>query len=143
MSYNKNTQNFSDIDTIIEILTDLGIDYQLEEIGKIKALGVNDDYNNIEEYTLHRLTYNDFVILEQMYRDPDCDADDLLESYKFPIKDEPKNWSLEIYGEEEEYSSNEETIEAIKELEQRNDRDRKGKGHLTESIEDLIEDLEI
>ena len=101
MSYDKNTVNTSTVDFAIEMLKDLDIPYELETIGKVQGFGLNDlDYPD-DFYDIRRLTYGDFVILEQMNRTNDCDFDDIISSSKFRIDKEPDDWRIEVTSEED------------------------------------------
>ena len=100
MSYNKNTVNYSHIDTIIEVLWELHISYTVVNLGKVVARGVNDDHHGIATYTMRELTYKDIIVLERMNRSSDCDSDDVISSYKYNIKEYAKmmqddKWQIE------------------------------------------------
>ena len=56
---------------------------------------MNDDYNDTNEYEIRKLEYNDFIIVEQMNRDPDCDGDDVICSFKFKKDKFPTKWEIE------------------------------------------------
>jgi len=95
MSWNKNTIRRSEIDKTIELLKEFKVKYKLTTLGKVPGYGLNDAYEDISEYEIRKLEYNDFVILEQMIRDPDCDMDDVISSFKFEKSKAPKNWKIE------------------------------------------------
>ena len=95
MSYNKNTVNCSDIDTIIETLKELNVKYILKDIGKVTGYGLNDDYAKTDKHKIRKLTYEDFVVLEKIKRTTDCDTDDLIVSKKFHKNKVPKKWEIE------------------------------------------------
>jgi hypothetical protein len=101
MSWNKNTSVFSDVDRVMNILDGIGINYELSVIGKVRAMGLNDDAEFREEYLIRRLEYSNLVILETMLRDEDCDGWDYLMSYKYLKENEPRKWALEIYSPDE------------------------------------------
>ena len=95
MSYNKNTVSESEINSIIEVLKELDVEYTLETIGKVKGYGLNDEYNNKEEHEIRKLTYKDFIVLEKMIRTTDCDLNDVIISNKFKKEEAPKEWEIE------------------------------------------------
>lgn len=92
MSWNKNTSNFSEIDSNIEVLDNLSIPYSLSVLGNVCARGIND---LVDYYPMRRLEFKGQVVLEKMCRNCDCDCDDSIYSEKFKLEDEPKNWSFE------------------------------------------------
>jgi len=97
MSWNKNTLNFSQIDTIIEVLITLKEKYTLISIGRVKAFGLNDSILGLYSHCLRKLTYKNQIIIEQMQRTSDCDSDDLIVSLQFTKEKLPKRIPLEIY----------------------------------------------
>jgi len=109
MSYEKNTYNFSQIDSIIYTLESLKHSYTLIEIGKVKGFGCNDldiyfgDYTGgiIKYYTLRKLQFKDKIFLEQMHRTYDCDSDDTIMSHEFTLENQPEEWYLEVYDDYE------------------------------------------
>ena len=103
MSWDKNTINISTVDFAIEMLKDLNIPYKCEIIGKVQGVGLNDlDYPD-NYYNVRRLTYNNFVILEQIIRNRDCDFDDIFTYSKFNKDEEPNDWQIEVM-EKEDYN---------------------------------------
>lgn len=96
MSWNKNTTSTSKIDAVTWVLDFLGIPYELDILGHVIGLGLNDDYENNKTYPIRRLEIKNKVILEQMVRNNDCDTDDVIVSYIFDKEDEPEDWDLEI-----------------------------------------------
>ena len=96
MSWDKNTIITSSVDSIIETLNNLNTPYCLEEIGKVRGDGLNDDYNGIDFYPLRKLEYEGFVVLEQIIRTTDCDTDDTIISKSFPKDKIPKRWKKEV-----------------------------------------------
>ena len=96
MSWDKNTIITSSVDSIIETLSNLNTPYCLEEIGKVRGYGLNDDYNGVDFYPLRKLEYGDFVVLEQIIRTTDCDTDDTIISKSFPKDKIPKRWKKEV-----------------------------------------------
>jgi len=90
MSWDKNTIDMSNLDSIKEMLDELEIPYKLENKQSVMGRGLNDDSDKY--YDLRRLEYRDKVILECMTQTTDCDSDDCLVSYKLDSKDEPKRW---------------------------------------------------
>ena len=94
MSWNKNTVVMSKLDTICEVLEELGCSYGLDCLGRVSGNGSND-YGDAS-YLIRRLAYKNKVILEQMVRHPDCDVDDILTSETFEVGEEPKDWPLEV-----------------------------------------------
>ena len=109
MSWNKNTFNISEIDSIIKVLKEISIDFRCEEIGKVRGRGLNDDYycgtDEEKYYSLRKLYYNNFVVLEQMIRNSDCDIDDVITSFKFDKDKEPVNWKIEVIEDGIDYTA--------------------------------------
>ena len=103
MSWDKNTINMSNLDAVKEILDDLKVKYTLEVKKKVRGYGLNDATFGEEDkvYELHRLAYRGFVILEQIKRTQDCDANDTIISRKFTRETEPKDWQYVINETEE------------------------------------------
>lgn len=97
MSYDKNTYSFSDITPLVRELMRRKENYHLGVLGNVLAVGVNDNYNNIDDYDLRILIYKGGVILEQMRRTNDCDSDDTIVSSIFNFDEVPENWFLERY----------------------------------------------
>lgn len=95
MSYNKNTIRRSEIDKTIELLKEFKTDFKLTTIGVVTGYGLNDDYAKSDKHEIRKLEYNDFVILEQMVRNKDCDMDDIIISIKFKKDKLPKKWKIE------------------------------------------------
>ena len=95
MSYNKNTIRSSDIDSIIEVLKELKVEYKEEKIGDVTGFGLNDDYSNTDKHVIRKLTYNDYVVLEKIVRTTDCDSNDVIVSKKFKKDKVPKKWKIE------------------------------------------------
>ena len=95
MSWDKNTRRTSEIDTIIKVLKELDVKYSIEIIGEVRGYGLNDDYSETYKHQIRKLTYNNFVVLEQMIRNEDCDFDDVIISQKFDKKKVPKKWEIE------------------------------------------------
>ncbi len=99
MSWDKNTINYSTLDSIRELLLELGINYELSTLGVVQGRGLNDDEmyggrKNGAKYELRRLEYKDKVVLEQIVQDADCDVDDGIFSHKFNHSEEPKDWQF-------------------------------------------------
>jgi len=111
MSWDKNTHNISEINSIVSTLDKLSEPYKLEIIGKVIGMGLNDTYQfeGTKYYELKRLEFKDEVYLERMHRTNDCDADDTIISHKFKIKDEPKEWHLEVFEDYQEFVNSDET----------------------------------
>ena len=105
MSWNKNTYVCSEIDTVIRMLKELDEPYTLTYLGDVRAMGLNDDYGPEpkEFYSIRKLEYRDKIILERMERSCDCDMDDTLVSYTYNRGEEPAEWPLEIYTDEEDF----------------------------------------
>ena len=97
MSWDKNTIRDTKIDNTIEVLKENNIPYTVEVLGTVEARGINDDYQGIKEHTIRKLTYQKFVILEQMVRSDDCDVNDIIETMKVNIEDTPKEWEIDVY----------------------------------------------
>ena len=95
MSWDKNTSNVSKLDFAIEILKDLNIPFNCEIIGKVQGFGLNDPDYPDNYYNIRRMTYSNFVILEQIIRNGDGDFDDFITSSKFTKDKEPDNWQIE------------------------------------------------
>lgn len=98
MSWDKNTINFSEVDTFIRAFRLLGIphsDYKLRQIGKVLGRGLND--RDDEFYILRRLEVADKIILEYIERHSDCDIDDVIKSVIFDKDKVPKRWRREIF----------------------------------------------
>ncbi len=96
MSWNKNTIKSTKIDDTIEVLRENDISYTLDILGKVNANGQNDHYTVTEYYAIRKLSYQNFVIMEQMIRENDCDIDDCIRAVKFEKDNVPENWELEI-----------------------------------------------
>ena len=90
----------SSLDSIKETLEAVGTDYTLEVLGKVRALGLNDDFEDKEFYELRKLSYKNkdktYFIVEQMQRSHDCDFDDYLMGIRFENAI-PEDFKLEIY----------------------------------------------
>ena len=99
MSWNKNTINASHIDVVKSILDDLKINYALETKECVPGFGAND---NGKQYSLRKLSCQDFVILEQILQTLDCDCNDIITSHKFTKETEPKDWKYIVKEQEEE-----------------------------------------
>jgi len=101
VSYDKNTIDYSRIDATKEVLQELGEEFTVTYLGEVVGQGVND----VPEmsYFLRKLEYRDKIMLERMERTYDCDSDDVRASYVFKKGEEPKEWPLEIYLDEDEY----------------------------------------
>jgi hypothetical protein len=105
MSWNKNTCSLSEIDSLLRFLDKEKRVYTLSVLGKVKALGANDDDRS--HYDMRRLEYSDtagqvYVILEKIDRSSDCDSDDHIVSFEFKKELEPKNWKIEEHLEDSE-----------------------------------------
>ena len=105
MSWNKNTLNISNLGSTIEILKDLDIPFNCEIIGKVQGMGLNDSDYPDNYYNVRKLTYGNFVILEQMIRNGDGDFDDFITSSKFTKDKEPNDWQIEIIS-KDDYDGN-------------------------------------
>ena len=79
----------------------IGLDNESEYTG-------DKDRESLEEkyYEMRRLEYNDFVVLEQIIRNGDCDFDDFLTSSKFHKDEEPNDWQIEMMVKDEDYDGN-------------------------------------
>lgn len=95
MSWNKNTVKSTKIDDTIEVLRENNIFHTLEILGTAQGRGLNDSYSGTHYYYLRKLSYQNFVIMERMVRDPDCDIDDVIKAEKFEKDNVPENWELE------------------------------------------------
>jgi len=93
MSYNKNTVNISEVEATLDVLKTNNIAHELTVIGIVDDHGINSEG---VKHQLFRLRYNTVVLLEQMQRTKDCDGDDMIVSYKFPLASEPKMWDTEV-----------------------------------------------
>jgi len=103
MSWDKNTLNFSTLDATIKVLKMFSKKYKLTVLGKVKGLGLNDDYTANDTYTLRKLTFENKIVIEQMQRTYDCDSDDIIVSIEFDKKTFPKKVPLEIYTDEGDF----------------------------------------
>jgi hypothetical protein len=96
----------SSIDHTIKTLDNLHINYSLNEIGEVRGLGLNDDFNDTDTYKLRQLEYSiptgKIIIREQMIREYDCDFDDTIISteYKDSI---PNNIPIEVYNHDDDF----------------------------------------
>ena len=97
MSWDKSTYQFSDITPIVRALMRRNENFYLGVLGNVMALGINDDYRNIEDYDLRVLIYRGGVVLEQMRRTHDCDSDDVITSSCFNFDEVPEKWALERF----------------------------------------------
>ena len=97
MSWDKNTITSTKIDDVREVLRENNISYTVDVLGKVRARGQNDHLHDIAHYSIRKLSYQNYVIMEQMIRDPDCDIDDVITAQKFN-KDNAllKNWEIEV-----------------------------------------------
>ncbi len=95
MSWDKNTTISTKIDDTVEVLRENDILYTLEILGKVEARGLNDTCTGTKYYSIRKLLYQNFVIMEQMVRQPDCDIDDLIIATKFKKDNVPENWEIE------------------------------------------------
>ena len=97
MSWDKNTIRRSDIDAVVDVLKDMGVDYKLSVITKVQGRGLNDSrWDEDTNYDLRRLEYGNAVYLEKIEQDADCDINDIISSHKFIRADEPKDWKAII-----------------------------------------------
>ena len=108
MSWEKNTINLSELDSVVAMLKKDNRPHTMTVLGEVLGLGLNDDsrYN----YKIRRLEYTTlsgqgYVVLEQMQRTSDCDSDDHLVSMEYKKDEEPKNWQLEVRTDLEDDSS--------------------------------------
>lgn len=101
MSYDKNTINLSNLEAVSTALNDLTIEHKTIELAKVRGMGLNDHFSDIEDYTLRALVYKDIVEVEQMQRTYDCDSDDFIVSIKFKIDNLPNKFPLETYSDYE------------------------------------------
>jgi hypothetical protein len=114
VSWNKNTSIDETIDVMIYFIENQGgvkihpswsqttIDYfehpyKVNVIGEVIGRGLND----IGNHRLRRLEYKGSVWLERMERHPDCDCDDWIKAYVYKKEEEPENWEIEIYTNDE------------------------------------------
>jgi len=71
------------VDALVEVLSELDVPYDIEELGRVRGVGLNDielEDGSSPMYPIRRLEYSDYVVLEQMQRHPDCDTDDIIVS---------------------------------------------------------------
>jgi len=85
----KKTVHESELDTIVGVLNDLNVEYSLYAIAVFNGRGVGEDETT---FALHRLQYDDKVILEHAELDIHKFVDDYILSTKFDVADEPKSW---------------------------------------------------
>ena len=95
MSWDKNTVNMSGLDAIKETLDNLGTEYTLTAEAEVRGNGMNDSSGD-PPYKLRRLQYGDWVVLERIVKDADCDTDDIIYSQTFLLKKEPKDWQYVV-----------------------------------------------
>lgn len=93
MSWDKNTVNCSEIDSIVRVLQDLKIDHTLFLLGAFEGRGLNDNEED-NEHILRQLNYQGFTILEYVEKDADCDTDDVILSWKFEHSKLPEDWQI-------------------------------------------------
>jgi hypothetical protein len=112
MSWDKNTLNLSEVDSVMNTLRDLGEPFVLHVLGEVQGNGLNDDawegegedaHPVLKMYQIRKLEYKNVVLLEQMQRHPDCDVDDVILSFKFDKIEEPKEWKIEIMLQDPDY----------------------------------------
>ncbi len=102
MSWNKQTRIQSDIDGAVQALKEPGVvPFELDVLGTVAGHGLDDNMDFFGPsmiYDIRRLRFGNVVILEQMVRNPDCDADDVIVSRQFIAGEEPKteDWPLEV-----------------------------------------------
>ncbi len=99
MSWDKNTINMSQIDTILDTLRETSIGYNLSVLTKVRGRGLNDSdmFSDKETYyELRRLEYGNTVYLDKIEQDADCDTDDIISSHKFTRATAPKDWEAVI-----------------------------------------------
>jgi hypothetical protein len=108
MSWNKNTVVQSQIRAVMKVLDDEKRPYSIEALGHVRGRGINDMGKS--GYLLRKLYYGsdghgryEHVLMEQMLRDPDPDADDVLMSHHFRVASEPLIWPLEEWLPSEEF----------------------------------------
>ena len=106
MSYDKNTIDISFLDVTKGTLDELDVEYTITYLGEAVGKGVNDIPEMV--YQLRKLEYRDKVVMERMERTYDCDSDDLRVSHIFEKGEEPKEWPLEIFKDEEDFVAIEE-----------------------------------
>jgi hypothetical protein len=101
VSYDKNTIDYSRLDTTKQVLEELGEEFTITYLGEVVGQGIND----VPEmsYHLRKLEYRDKIMLERMERTYDCDSDDVRASYVFKKGEEPKEWLIEIFTDADEY----------------------------------------
>ena len=104
MSWEKNTINLSHLDATLGVLDDLDIPYEVAVIGEFAGRGLNDGEGKV--YTLRRLQYRGWVILEVVAGHSGCDIDDVIYSSKFRREDEPKNWQFIRWVNDDEHLDN-------------------------------------
>jgi len=104
MSWDKNTLILSEVSSIVSLLDELHISYTLTVLGTVHGRGLNDTLSDRNYYEIRKLEYKDSVVLEQMHRTEDCDADDYIISMRFIKGQEPKTWPLELMAEAHEHN---------------------------------------
>lgn len=93
ISWDKNTIKTSAVDSIIHTCRILRVPYTIEILGYVEGHGLNDELN--KKYPIRKLIIDKLVVMEQMFRTNDCDADDYLVHYIFESEEAPKDWELE------------------------------------------------
>jgi hypothetical protein len=101
MSWNKNTNDLSDLDLLEEACKVKKWSFTIKKIGKVQAMGLNDSFQGKNFYILRKITINKKgkkeQYREQMIRLPDCDADDYIVLVK-TSKNIPLEKTLKIKG---------------------------------------------
>jgi hypothetical protein len=86
------TEIFSDIDSLIRTFKKLDYPYRLEILSYVGGLDENDCEFH---YPIRKLTYKNYIVLEQMIREY-SNGYDYIVSREFTIENEPKNWKIEV-----------------------------------------------
>jgi hypothetical protein len=115
MSWDKQTIIISEIDSLISLLSQLGVPYGLEKLGNVADNGTWSD--PLKALTIRVLTYSTNhdglqTIVEQMQRTIDCDTNDTLVSIKNPKDFDAKSWKLEICS-TDDYNKKETFFESL------------------------------
>ncbi len=113
MSWEKYTINLSQINAIVDVLQDVGMDFTLANITSVLGRGVNDeewvDTADGEPelkgkiYLIRKLEYANYIIVEQMQKTHDCDCNDTLVSIKFDKDKFPEDFKYEIYTDDNDF----------------------------------------
>jgi len=98
MTPDKKTLNLSDVNALTRLLISRKEKYHLGVLGKVEAVGINDDIS------LRILIYRGGVVLEQLRRLNDDEENDVIVSTSFNLNECPDKWPLEKVGDYYNYT---------------------------------------